>query len=954
MGDTLDVTGIRISGENGKLTIFSVYYDCTHNRTGEALRKYIEENEEEIYGDGGHVMWAGDFNRHHPMWDRDEDSRLFTRSALDEATTLIEFAEEWDMEQTLEKGIPTLEHSATKLWTRPDNVWLTSHSTTMLIECDTRHDLRPPMTDHIPIATILSIETTKAPTVEYKNFRETDWEEFSDALEEELGGIDTQKPITNETEFNTRVDDVTTAIQRTIEKVVPTSSPTSYTRRWWNKGLEKKRKEKQKLSRAHARFRDLPDHPSHQEYRDKAVTYANISETTKKTHWTEWLEDATPKDMWTANGYVKQPPGDGGRPRIPALKVKGADGTIIRVDTNERKAEELAKGFLIKKPEGQDEITTEPGEKLYELAPPLTINGTIIEKVKEYKYLGVIVDPELRWKAHTTRAAAKATQWVMMFRRLTKQHTGLSTNLMRQLYKAVGIPKMTYAADVWYVPPQKPVGGKKRVGSTDALRKLARVQRIAMIAITGAMGSTAGDVLDAHAGVEPMEVQLLTIHRRAFTRMCTLPKRHALATHIRQSHRRRDQKFANPTPIQIMARRYDINPTKVEKISLKMRPPNHERNFAIRIDESRQESIEHEKLDTAPIRIYTDGSGIDDKTGAAALLYRGEETEPEYTLHYHLGKKTDHSTYEAEWIGAILAVWILVSRRTIRNEVGTTAISIYTDNQSILKAMQSGRPGPAQYLQDEFYRLADALKEEGTNRIKFTLKWISAHSDVKRNEKVDEEAKKAARGTTTFALGLPPMLRPGLPRSISTLKEETRNEARKRWTELWRESKRGEGFRETDAEFPFKSYQKQTSQLTRSQNSLLVQIRTGHIPLNGYLFIRKKAETNVCQKCRSGKKETLEHFLYDCPAYRAQRTIMDREHGRDKRNMPKIMGKLEHVRALIRFTNRTGRFTLSRNGEETDEKKKEREKKRAQKEGEKKKKKDEEDKTRRRKRRRGR
>ncbi|KAF5331423.1 hypothetical protein D9611_011884 [Ephemerocybe angulata] len=518
-----------------------------------------------------------------------------------------------------------------------------------------------------------------------------------------------------------------------------------------------------------------------------------------------------------------------------------------------------------------------------------------------------------------------------MFQRLTKQHTGLSTNLMRQLYKVVGIPKMTYAADVWYVPPQKPEGGKKRVGSTDALRKLARVQRIAMIAITGAMGSTAGDILDAHESV----------HQVMHTTETTRP--------------------SDPYPpgapemrTKIMARRYDINPTKIEKISLKARPPNHERTFAIRIEESREASIAHEKADIAPIRIYTDGSGIDDKTGAAALLYRGEETEPEHTLHYYLGKKTDHSTYEAEWVGAILAVWLLVSRTTIRDEVGTTEISIYTDNQSILKAMQSGRPGPAQYLQDEFYRLADTLKNEGMERIKFTLKWISAHSDVARNERVDEEAKKAARGTTTFALGLPPLLRPGLLRSISTLKEETRNEARKRWIEMWKGSKRGEGFLETDAEFPFKSYQKQTGQLTRSQNSLLVQIRSRHIPLNGYLFTRKKAETDICQKCRSGRKETLEHFLYDCPAYRAHRTTMDREHGRDKRNMPKIMGKLEHVRALIRYTNRTGRFTLTRNGEETDKKKKEREQKRAQKEGEKKKKKDEEDKTRRRKRRRGR
>ncbi|KAF5323020.1 hypothetical protein D9611_009313 [Ephemerocybe angulata] len=131
--DLGNITGIRISGENGKLMIFSVYYDCTHNRTGDILWKYIEENGEEIYSNSGHVMWAGNFNQHHPMWDREEDSRLFTRSAIDEATMLIEFAGEWDMEQVLKKGIPTLEHSTMKVWTRPDNIWLTAHSRTMLM-----------------------------------------------------------------------------------------------------------------------------------------------------------------------------------------------------------------------------------------------------------------------------------------------------------------------------------------------------------------------------------------------------------------------------------------------------------------------------------------------------------------------------------------------------------------------------------------------------------------------------------------------------------------------------------------------------------------------------------------------------------------------------------------------------------------------------------------------------
>ncbi|KAF5325928.1 hypothetical protein D9611_000196 [Ephemerocybe angulata] len=381
----------------------------------------------------------------------------------------------------------------------------------------------------------------------------------------------------------------------------------------------------------------------------------------------------------------------------------------------------------------------------------------------------MVLDPELRWKAQVTKAVVKATTWVMMYRRLTKQHSGLTMDLMRQLYKAVGIPKMTYAADIWYIPLEKAPGGKKRVRSADALKWMARVQRIAAIAITGALGLTAGDMLDAHAGIEPME-----------------------------AHRKRDQKFSNPTPIQMMAQRYDTDPTKTEKISLKARAPDHHPTFTIQIAKSREDSIAHEKADDAPIRIYPGGSGIDEQTGAAAILYRGKETEPEHVVQYHLGLKAHHSTYKAKWVGVILGVWLLISKSSIRREIGTTKISIYTDNQSILKAMRSGRPEPAQYLQDEFFKLVDMVSNDGQRREKFTLKWISAHSNMTRNERVDEEAKKAARGETSFVMSLPLLLRPGLPRSILSLKEEVKKEAKKRWIGIWEESKRSEGFKEID------------------------------------------------------------------------------------------------------------------------------------------------------------
>ena len=54
------------------------------------------------------MIWAEDFNRHHPLWDRDEDTHLFTRQAQRVAEKLIDILAKYDMTMALPKGIPTL------------------------------------------------------------------------------------------------------------------------------------------------------------------------------------------------------------------------------------------------------------------------------------------------------------------------------------------------------------------------------------------------------------------------------------------------------------------------------------------------------------------------------------------------------------------------------------------------------------------------------------------------------------------------------------------------------------------------------------------------------------------------------------------------------------------------------------------------------------------------------
>jgi hypothetical protein len=59
------------------------------------------------------MIWAGDFNRHHLMWDKSEDTRLFTKAATEAANGLIDLLGEYGMEMALPHGIPTLEHMRT-------------------------------------------------------------------------------------------------------------------------------------------------------------------------------------------------------------------------------------------------------------------------------------------------------------------------------------------------------------------------------------------------------------------------------------------------------------------------------------------------------------------------------------------------------------------------------------------------------------------------------------------------------------------------------------------------------------------------------------------------------------------------------------------------------------------------------------------------------------------------
>ena len=80
-------------------------------------------------------------------------------------------------------------------------------------------------------------------------------------------------------------------------------------------------------------------------------------------------------------------------------------------------------------------------------APPLTLNGCILDEVPTFKYLGILISSDLSWSQHIQDVCSKARKITGLIYRRYYQYTDSSTLL--QLYTSLVRPHVEYAAPVW-------------------------------------------------------------------------------------------------------------------------------------------------------------------------------------------------------------------------------------------------------------------------------------------------------------------------------------------------------------------------------------------------------------------------------------------------------------------------------------------------------------------------
>ncbi len=534
---------------------------------------------------------------------------------------------------------------------------------------------------------------------------------------------------------------------------------------------------------------------------------------------------------------------------------------------------------------------------------PLTLPSSTIEPSLSTKYLGVHLDQYLNWNTHIAHAVEKGSKWSSQLRRAVAPSWGLTPKYARKMFVSIAIPKILYAVDVWGVP--KPIESLEphRKGTSRAITKLTTTQRAGTLAVTGGLRTTPTDVLDTHAFILPIHLEIDKHCHRAATRIATLPPAHPLYKPARRCANRKVKR--HKSPLHLLMQTYGIRPNDIENIRATPRNPalSHKRPFSTTIAKSKDESKKEDAQATEKVKVYSDGSALNGKVGAAAILTRAGK--PTRKLHYHLGPSSQHTVHEAELVGLLMGLHLI---KTDGNR--KTSYALGADNQAALSALNTVKATTGQYIADEILETAAKIKKS-RDSAKYSLKirWTAGHVGIEGNEEVDGEAKKAAEGLTSDKKALPPLLRKPTRHNRSALRQQRKDKLKVRWKQEWSVSTRANKLKAIDPSLPSNKYLKliNDDRLTRVDRSRIYQLRTGHIPLNEYLERFKRVDSARCPAC-GHPKENAQHFLFDCPAYAHERWALLKHCKTKDPKMKDILNNSKIAVPLANYIQATGRF----------------------------------------------
>lgn len=435
--------------------------------------------------------------------------------------------------------------------------------------------------------------------------------------------------------------------------------------------------------------------------------------------------------------------------------------------------------------------------------------NTPLKVVEEIKYLGVFFDSKNNFKFHIEYAANKALRSLWACRAMVSKTWGLDPKKMMWVYKQIILPRVSYGSVVWW---HKARSHKK---------ELDKIQRTALMLITGAVKSTPTKGIESVLDVNPIHLE---IYRIALN-----------SAFLLISNEEWSSNNCSKGHLEIENKLKFLKINKGDPCAPQIISPKMNTKFIIN---SKDKWNDCHLLSPDPIIWYSDGSRKNNKAGAGILCINDKQT-----LSLRL---TDEATsVQAELIGISLC-----ARESVKKNYRNKLIIINTDCASAIQALNNKFSNSKTVIE-----CSNAIKNiDISNQI--IINWVPGHSKIDGNEKVDDLAKK---GTLKTRIDI----KTYNSKSIATNKinEHVNSLVENEWSSHKEAN-------DTKCLIPYCKSKlninraKFLIQLNRKNLRVALGIITGHSLLKATLS-RFSDVNDHCRFCNSGK-ETIIHIMTEC------------------------------------------------------------------------------------------
>ena len=522
-----------------------------------------------------------------------------------------------------------------------------------------------------------------------------------------------------------------------------------------------------------------------------------------------------------------------------------------------------------------------------------------VKPVTKCRILGLILDNKLSWDGHIEHIEAKTTKSLGALSSLAGSTWGTSYKGLRQIYQGMILPQITYGASAWYAPVD-PNGNYR----DKAVRKLEAIQRRAAKVITGAFKTVSGPALDVEAFLLPLRQHLNKITAETYLRIYTTPLYQNLTRIGREGtwrgfHDDWHSLHGRWGPLERHRHRIETVLGQGAVANLELRKPFltpvwWEPPEICILDNAESARARHDQIlakDTGLV-IYTDGSAVNGKVGAAAIQYCTSAKRQMF-----LGRTPEANVFLAELLAIDMALKLAQSQ-------ARKDITIFSDSQAAIRAIGGSQMSGQQILNGIFDSWAELRRQEA----RVAVYWIPAHQGIPGNELADQAAKEATgwrliqnarrRNIQVDTDATAPRL-VGLKQPLSTFRGRLKAHAYEKWELSWQRETRGRTLFRT-AEKPLKEIIKIHAKLARPLSSILTQMRTGNIGLRHFLYRRgvPEVEDGECQ-CQQGE-QTVQHVMLSCSRFRAARNTLWTD-GTWTTDLRQILSKERYAARAARF-----------------------------------------------------